>query len=84
MQRFFSKDEGFDSHIGLPGMGGLHWEDRPPECLALKAIRTYFQESQKTVGNRDSNLKECIQNPTCYRIQSKSSNLKGDWIRSTF
>ena len=45
-------------HIELSSLGILHQEDVPPEYLALKASGVYFCESQKTVGNRESTLKD--------------------------
>ena len=35
----------------------MYQKDEPPEHLALKISDAYFQETQKTVGNRDSILK---------------------------
>ena len=37
---------GFELHIRLPNLDFLHWEDEPPESLALKVSGAYFQESQ--------------------------------------
>lgn len=55
-----------------------------PECLALKASRAYFQESQRTVGNRNSTLKGHTQNLTHSETQKRSCKLKESWIRHTF
>ena len=60
MQKSFSRSKGSKPHIRLPSLGILHWEDKPPEHLALKASRAYFPESQSAVGNRDSTLKGYI------------------------
>lgn len=51
------QSKGFEPHVRLPSPGILHREDKPPKCLALRAGRAYFQESQKAVGNRDSTRK---------------------------
>ena len=42
------------AHIGLYSLRVLHWEDKPPEILVLKASRAHFQVSQVAVGKRDS------------------------------
>ena len=42
------------AHIGLYSLRVLHWEDKPPEILVLKASRAHFQVSQTAVGKRDS------------------------------
>ena len=52
------------SRVGLPISGTLHWKDRPPEHLTLKASGAQAQDSQRTVGNRDSALKGCTKNLT--------------------
>ena len=41
-----------EPHIGSHSLGVLHQEDKPPECLTLKASKTYFQGNQSAVGNR--------------------------------
>ena len=83
LQRFSPGSKGFESHVRFPSPGILHWEDKPPKCLALKASGAYFQESQKAVGNRDSTLKGHTQNLTHSKTQSRSSNLKGGGVRPT-
>ena len=42
------------AHTGLYNLRILHWEDKSPEILVLKASRAHFQVSQMTVGKRDS------------------------------
>ena len=42
------------AHIGLYSLRVLHWEDKPPEILVLKASGAHFQVSQVAVGKRDS------------------------------
>ena len=71
------------SPTSAPSSGVLQWEDEPPEHLSLKASRAYIQETQRTVGNRNSTLKGCTQNLTHSETQSRSRNLKGAWIRPT-
>lgn len=44
------KEQGSESHTGLPILQDLHWDDEPPKHLALKTSRAYAGESQKTVG----------------------------------
>ena len=70
------KDQGVwapprDPQRGDPALG------RPYECLALKDNGAFFRESQRAVGNRDT------QNTTHSETQGGSSNLKGAWIRPT-
>ena len=36
-QRFSDRSESSESHIRLPSQGVFHWEEEPPEHLALKA-----------------------------------------------
>ena len=43
---------GIELHIRLPNLDFLHWEDEPPECLALKVSEVSFWESQRARGNR--------------------------------
>ena len=82
LQRIFPRSEGSEPHISLPSLGFLSWEDKPPECLALKARRVYLQETQRTVGNRGSTLEGHIQKLIHSGTQERSHNLKEDWIRS--
>ena len=72
-----ARNEGSEPHIRLPSLGVLHQEDKPPEHLALKANRAYFQETQRAMG------KGHTQNLTCFGTQGRSSNLKEAWVRLT-
>ena len=63
---------------GSPALGR-----RAPQCLALKASKAYFQESQRAVGNRDSTLKRHTKNLICSKTQGRSRNLKEAWVRPT-
>lgn len=54
--------KGPEPHRRLPSPGVPHPEGKPPECLALKASWTYFEETQRVVRNKDATIKECIQN----------------------
>ena len=83
MLRFSSRSKGSEPHIMFLGPGVLHWEGGAPEYLALKASGACIWESQRTVGNRDSNLIELTQNPTCSKTQCRGSNLKGPQVRPT-
>ena len=83
LQRFSPTSKGSESLIRLLSMEVLCQEDKPPEHLYLKASRAHFQKSQKAEGNRASTLKEWTQNLTHSRIQGRSSNLKGAWVRPT-
>lgn len=74
---FSPRSEGSKPHIGLPSLGVLHQEVEHPEYLALKARETYDQESQRSIGNRDSVLKGHAQNLTCSEFQHRDSSLKG-------
>ena len=47
MKRFSPRSQGSESHFGVSNRGVLGWKYKPPEHLALKASRTYFQESHK-------------------------------------
>ena len=53
-----------------------HQEEEPSECLALRASRDYFWESQRAVGNRDSTLKGQTQHLAHSATQSSRSNVK--------
>ena len=68
-------------HVGLPSLGVLHWENKPPENLALKATETLFQESQRGGGNRDSLLTGTHKGLTYSGTQGRSSNMIGAWGR---
>ena len=57
MQRFSPRGEGSESHIRFPSPAVLHQEEESPECLTLKVSGAYVEDSQSTVGNRDSNFK---------------------------
>ena len=72
-----------EPHVRLPSPGILHWKDKPPGHLALKASRAYFPESQRAVGNRNSPIKGCMQRFTHFGTQGRSSHLRGDWARPT-
>ena len=76
-QRSSPRREGFESYIWLPSPGVLHWEDEPPEYLALKTSMAYTWESWRVKGNRDSTFKGHIQNLTCSESQNRGSSLKG-------
>lgn len=54
--------KGPEPHRRLPSPGAPHQEGKPPERLALKASRTYFEETQRVVRNKDATSKECTQN----------------------
>ena len=82
-QRFSPRSEGSKTLIRLSSSGVPHWEDKPPEHLALKVRGDYLQESQKAVQNRDSTPKGYTQNLTHSGTQGKSSNSKGAWVRLT-
>ena len=68
------------SRVGLPISGTLHWKDRPPEHLTLKASGAQAQDSQRTVGNIDSTLKGSVKGSVEYLTSSepkfRGSNLK--------
>ena len=83
LQRFFPKREGPKPYIKLPSLWVLHWEDKPPEHLALKANGFYFWEIQRTVGNRDSTLKGANKMSYTLETQGQSSNLQRSRLRST-
>ena len=55
LQRF-SKSEGSKTHIGLPRLRILNWEDKSQECSTRKISRGCILESYRTRGNRDSTL----------------------------
>jgi len=38
--------------LRLCSPGILHWEDEPPEHLALKTRGAYFEKSQRAIGNK--------------------------------
>ena len=76
--------KGYKPHSRLPSLVALYQEDKPPECLALKTSRAYFQKSQRTVGNKNSTLKGHTQNLTHSETQKRSCKLKESWIRHTF
>ena len=80
MQIFCPRTERSEPHTGLSSPGVLHWEDEPSKCLALKTSGAYFQETQRTVGNIDSTLREHTQDILCSHTHGKSSNLKGAWL----
>ena len=45
-----------------PKTGMLHQEDKLPECPAFTASRASTWERLRALGNKDSPLKECMQN----------------------
>ena len=83
MQRFSSRSEGPESHIGSPSLGVLLWKDEPLEHLALMASGACIRESQLAIGNRDSDLKGCTQNLACSETQGRGRNLKGACVKLT-
>lgn len=49
----FLKEQGIQSHFGLPSLGVLRHEDEPLEYFTLrKTNKAYFWEHQWTVGDR--------------------------------
>ena len=68
--------------LGPPSPGVLHWKDEYSEHLALcmsgfmYTSRAYTLESQRTAGNRDSALKECVPNLTYSKAWHRDSDLK--------
>ena len=56
MQRFYQRSERSEPHVGLLGLGVLHWEDEPPEHSGLKASGASFQECQRDGGGEDFTL----------------------------
>lgn len=62
MQNFSPRRKGPEPHSRLSSPGVLLQEGKPPGCLSLKASRTYFEEPQRVVRNKDSTIKECTQN----------------------
>ena len=56
--------KGPEPHSRLPSTGVLPQQGKPPECLALKASRTYFEETQRVVRNKDATIKESTHNLT--------------------
>ena len=69
MQNFSPKNERYKLHIRSSSSGVLNQVDKPPEHLALKVSRAYFQESQRAERNSDSTLKRYTQNLTHSRTR---------------
>ena len=84
VQRFSPMSEGSELHIRLRTSGVLHWEDGPPEHLAVRANRACIWESRRAVGNIDPILTGHMQNLTCSESQCRGSNLKVAWVRLTY
>ena len=63
LQKFSHRSESSKPHIRLPILGVQHWEEEPPERLALKASRAWLQELSRTGGNTDSTLGGCTPGP---------------------
>ena len=76
VEKFPIKDRGVWAWPQAPQPKNPAEEDDTLKCLTLNANRVLFQEIQRTVGNRDSILKECIQNSVCSGTQGRSSNLE--------
>lgn len=56
MQRFSSRSEGSEPHIGFPILDILHWEDEPPKHLALNVSRAYSWDNQRAVSYIKSHM----------------------------
>ena len=53
-QRLSQRRESSEPHLRFPILGVWHWEEEPPEHLALKASGACAQELHRTGENRDS------------------------------
>lgn len=73
---------GSQLHIRLLSPGVLHQEDAVPECLALKVSVAYFQDTQRTLGNRDHSQRAQTKFHTRWR-PGRSCHQKRAWIRCT-
>lgn len=69
------------THSGLPCLEVLHWEDKPPACLALKASWASIQERQRVTGNKDYILKGYRQKLTWSKFQQRGRSLTGTCVR---
>ena len=83
MQRFSPRSERSKSHIRLPSLGVLFWEDELPEYLTLRSVGSFFLSYQMAGGNRNFTLKGHTQSLTCSGTQGRSINLIGTWVRPT-
>ena len=61
LQRFSHQNESSEPHLRLPSLGVCHWEEEPPDHLALKTSRARLQEIHRTGKNRNSIPGGCIQ-----------------------
>ena len=52
LQRSSLRSKRSETHVGLPILEVLHWEDKPPERLALKTSGDSIQERWRAIGKR--------------------------------
>ena len=84
---FFHRNESSELHVRTPSLGVQHWEEEPPEHLALKVSGAWLQELHRTGGNKDFSLKGHTQNYMCTRPKTiptcwswRVSGQGGGWL----
>lgn len=50
--RDFPRSKRSEPPAGLPGVGILHWEDKSPDCLTLKASGLEYKKAVGLGGSR--------------------------------
>lgn len=75
---------GSEPITGLPNPGVLNQEDEPPETLALQANRAYFRWSSELREVETPLLKSIYKISPTLGPRSRSTNLKGAWIRPIY
>ena len=72
-KRLTYRSERSKAHNRLPGLGVWHWEEEPPEHLALRASGACAQELQGIGRNEDPILEKCTQAFMCTESESKET-----------
>ena len=79
---FSHRSESSEPHIRLPSLRIWHWDEQPPEHLALKASGCLVQEFHRTGGNRLHSWRA----HTRFHIHwdpAQSSDSTGAWAKPT-
>ena len=81
-QRLSHRNENSEPHIRFPSLGVWHWEKKPPEHLALKAIRACAQEPYGPGGNRLHSWREHTGFHVHYVHKERRDSIR-IWLRLT-
>ena len=75
--------EGSEPHVRLPNLGVRQQEEEFLENQTLKPSRNWWQDFDRTVGNRDPTLGDTHKAVCTSGPRGRSSDPRGDWTRRT-